>query len=40
MEIFSLLAAPLIEWIAQEEHKAKATKAGYTEMAVFLLRNK
>lgn len=25
---------------AQEEHKAKATEAGYTEMAVFQLRNK
>ena len=25
---------------AQEEHKAKAIEAGYTEMAVFPLRNK
>jgi hypothetical protein len=25
---------------AQEEHKAKAIEAGYTEMAVFQLRNK
>ena len=30
----------LFEDFAQEEHKAKAIEAGYTEMAVFQLRNK
>lgn len=30
----------LFEDFAQEEHKAKAIEAGYTEMAVFQQRNK